>query len=486
MPADGRAATAGRPWRIVLVALVVLGAVLRIIGARGELCLDEVWTLGQLSLVTAPLQILVDLANDNNHILTSLWLYAAGGAQASPLWLRTLAIAFGAASVVAAGAAMHGRGRASVIVAMALAAVAYPLVHYGSEARGYAGFVLFVLVSIACLARELETPDGRSRAILGAAIGLGLLSHLAMAPAATVLALWTAWVIFRRTGRLVATLVRTLAIFAPALMWTLAVATFYAIAWLRHGFEYGNFPFGAIKFIDAYGTLLALMIGIPPQVPPAIVCAAALALVAAAAWRWRGDGDIMNGLYVGAIIVLPAAMLVARLPNTEFARHFLFSAIVFLLFIAELFGRLWEQKGLRRAVALALLIACLAGNAASLARFYASGRGHYVDAISAMAAEGTFTFASNHDFRNRMMTEFYGKKLGVAATLIRAGHECDQPPAWWLSDSSQELPDRMVLGGARCTLTFERRRVYPLWGLSGVRLTLYRRADGEIAPSRQR
>jgi hypothetical protein len=269
---------------------------------------------------------------------------------------------------------------------------------------------------------------------------------------------------------------RTLSIFAPALLWSLAVGKLYGIAWLRHGFDHGNLAFDPTIFVNAYGTMLALMIGIP-QVPPAIVCLVALALVAVVTWLRRGT-NTMNGLYVGAIIVLPAVMFAIQMPNTEFPRYFLFSAVVFVLFVADLFGLLWKQGGLRRGVALVLPIGCLVGNAVSLASFYATGRGHYVDAIRQMAAEAAPTFASNNDFRNGMMTDFYGKKLGIAVVHVRQGQECDRPPDWWLNERPGELPQRVVIGGARCTLTFERRHVYPVWGLSGMRLTLYRRVGG--------
>jgi hypothetical protein len=477
-------------WIAMVAACVVIGAILRVLGARGELWLDEIWTLNQIALATNPFQVLVDLSNDNNHILNSLYLYAVDSAHGSPLRLRAFSIVLGAASVAAAGAVL-ARGQAGAgAIAMLLTACAYPLVHYGSEARGYAALVLCALVAIACLQRLLEsastspalpapaTTDTATGHCLGAALGFGFLGHPAMAPTGVVLGAWAAWVLWRRTGRLAVTAHRLGVIFAPVLIWVTAAAIFYGFGWVRHGYDFGRVPFGADKFIDAYGTLLALMIGLPSTMPPAIVLVLALGVVLWLAWRRRASDDAMISLYVGAIVILPALMFAARLPNTEFPRHFLFSAVIFLLFVSDLLAMLWRRGGAPRAIAAVLIVAMLTGQALALTRLYATGRGHYVDAIATMAAEGPFTYGSDHDFRNAMVIDFYaGRHMGTA-TLVPEAQWCEHAPTWWLSQETRwPQPERLTLGSPRCGIAYERRHVYPVWGLSGPTLTLYHRVD---------
>src|SRR5258707_6309966 len=77
------------------------------------------------------------------------------------------------------------RGQAAVIFAMLLFGLAYPMVHYGSEARGYAGLVLFLLFAVVFLEHALDGSDWPLRHSLGAAIGLGLLCHLTMVAVGT-------------------------------------------------------------------------------------------------------------------------------------------------------------------------------------------------------------------------------------------------------------------------------------------------------------
>src|SRR6185436_17670860 len=77
-------------------------AVLRLAAARGNLWLDEIWTLYLLGTIEAPLQIVTTLTHDNNHILNSCcawWL--RGGADAA---LRVPAVVAGTLGVAVAAA----------------------------------------------------------------------------------------------------------------------------------------------------------------------------------------------------------------------------------------------------------------------------------------------------------------------------------------------------------------------------------------------
>lgn len=466
-----RAGTERLIWAAAL-GLVALGLVLRLVGARGELCLDEIWTLNQVASVTDVGQILVHLSNDNNHFLNSIYLWLAGGAEREPLALRALSIALGAASVAAAGLVAARQGRAAALIAMALFALAYPLVHYGSEARGYAGLVLFALLAVAALQREVSAPRRTQREALGAAVGLGLLAHLNMAAAAVTLGLWTAWVIWRRTHDARAAMTGTFAIFTPALAWTLVVTACLGFGALLHGYQLGNFPFDPEKFVAGYGDLLRLTVGLPEPVPAWLCVLAAIAAATAFAWRDRSE---TASLYVAAVVLLPAAMFVARLPNTEFPRHFLFSASVFLLLLADVLARAWRRRGVRRASAALALAAFVAGNAVSLARFAENGRGHYRDAVALMSANGPFAYSSDHDLRNSMLTGFYAQKAALRAEYVPQAEICRTPPDWWLSENSRTpLPARVTLG-ADCALLFERQQLHPVWGLSGGPLAVFRR-----------
>ncbi len=151
-----------------------------------------------LEPITSLGQIIWGINHDNNHFLNSFYLYLTGLDE--PVMIqRALSVALGSAAILAAGLAVRRCGRATALAAMLLFAMTHPMVHYSSEARGYSGLVLFLLIALIFLQRELDRPALLNVDALGAAIGLGLLSHLTTAAAAVTLGAWTGLVAWHRT-----------------------------------------------------------------------------------------------------------------------------------------------------------------------------------------------------------------------------------------------------------------------------------------------
>src|SRR5262249_32454007 len=90
-------------------AVLAVGLLLRIAAGRGDLWLDEVWSLQLAGSARSPLDVLLALHHDNNNYLNTLWLMALS-ANAPPLACRLLAIAAGAGTVWLAAAAARQRG----------------------------------------------------------------------------------------------------------------------------------------------------------------------------------------------------------------------------------------------------------------------------------------------------------------------------------------------------------------------------------------
>src|SRR5262245_50362796 len=139
-----------RPDRALTLALVALvaGAALRLAGARGDLWYDELWSQGHARSVERPLDVLLrpELQHDNNHWLNTLYLHWIGP-DASPFACRTPAWIAGVLTLAVLGWIGWRRSPAAGVLVLALAAPSFLLVEYGSEARGYAGAVLFSLVT---------------------------------------------------------------------------------------------------------------------------------------------------------------------------------------------------------------------------------------------------------------------------------------------------------------------------------------------------
>src|SRR5438094_8386876 len=83
------------------LAIAAAGLTLRLLGARGDLWLDEIWSLTLLKPLTSIDQIFWRVNYDNNHFLNSAYLYLVGP-DTSPLIQRGLSIMLGVFTILAA------------------------------------------------------------------------------------------------------------------------------------------------------------------------------------------------------------------------------------------------------------------------------------------------------------------------------------------------------------------------------------------------
>ena len=324
-------------------SIALAGLVVRLFAASGDLWLDEIWSLELVGKLTSIDQVFWRINHDNNHFLNSAWLYLTGP-DSSPLVQRGLSIAFGVATIFAAAAVVADRGRPAQFAAGLLFAVSYPIVHYGSEARGYSGLVLFTLLSVFFLERRL---DNRGSALaLAAAILFGFLSHLTMLETVVVLVAWTAWVRFRSGEGAVRAGMGTVWIFVPPFFAVLPLALCIVIGAKMSGFTVGgSSPFSFEAFASGYGGIIRYLFGLPSWMPDWGLIFAVCCLVCLSAWKWPCR---RASLYVIGIVGLPLLMMQVRLPNLEFPRYFLVSGTLLLLWTAEMFGRSFDAAGWKR------------------------------------------------------------------------------------------------------------------------------------------
>lgn len=457
---------------ILLVFLIAAaGLALRVAAAQGDLWLDEIWSFTLLRSVTSVDQIFWRISHDNNHFANSVYLYLVGE-DAPAVLQRALSIALGTAAIFAAAALAARRGRSAAIATALLFALSYPMVHYGSEARGYAGLVLFTLLAVAALERELE--GRRTQWLLAGAIAFGFMFHLTMAATVAVLATWAGWTFWRHDRSLAAVNRQIGTLFTPAFIAMLPLAACLVAGATLYGLKVGGVaPFSLEDFAAGLGGLIRYLYGVPAEIWPWAAIAAAVGAVLAAA---RIFPDARSSLYVIGIVGLPALMLAARLPNLQHPRYFLVSGALLLLWSGEMIGRGIDAGGLRRAVAALALIAVAAGSAGSLDKFYERGRGSYSALVERMTRDGEATYMTNHDLRTGMTVDFFARKAGRKATLVPEDQWCSGRPGWLVLDGRPNAPDRLR-PVPDCAMSFERVGVSARWGMSGISWAIYRRIE---------
>lgn len=469
---------------IAATAMLVAALALRILAARGTLWLDELWSLMLIDEAKARHDLFWILSADNNHSLNTLYLYLVG-ADAPVLLQRALSIALGSVTVLIAALAMLRAGFAGTLGAMALFTVSYPLVNYGSEARGYAGLILATLAALLLterVAMALPSDPGRKLTVwLGVVCTAGALFQPIMLSAILGLMAWTAW-INRPAGAITWRDARTsLAITLRRFSWTarflIPFAAIFAFGAIQSGGYriQGAVPFTGAGFVAGYGGLLHLMLGLPDAIPDwvaLVIGAAALGLVFLVT---QPRDDRRLSLYCIFLLGIPLAMLAARLPNINFPRYYLASGIVFLLLLADLFAWTWLRGGAARALGLLLLIGILVGNAAADARLLRDGRDQSAAVIRMIGEAGPVLVSSDQDVRNRPLVAFFAARMKLPITYVPSAEICKQPVAWLLSSSREsEMPDVIDTSGIGCKKVFSKQAAFPQWGLSGLPWVVYR------------
>jgi hypothetical protein len=469
---------------VLLGACVAIGGLLRLAGARGDLWLDEVYSILSVQDLGSALGVFTDLAQDNNHHLNSLWIYWVGDPQ-HPLGYRLLSLVTGTAAIALAPLAVGQRSVWKVGVTGLLFAVSFPLVTYSSEARGYAPMLCFALVSLALARRALADGAAWACASSGIAAVLAFLSHSAFVHFYLAMGLWSLWHVAhaggsKRRGAIVLLRLHLLPSVFFVCLYVFSLRDMYVAGGPER------------SLLEILAEVSALSIGVPHMgslATAAIAGTVVLAVLGLLACR-RSGSDLWV-FHLCAMLIVPGVLLLLRPPEVLFARYFLVATVAFLLLLGGLLGGAIERGGARRAAAGVALLAICAGNGVEVGRFLAAGRGHYLEALDAMAdaTKGPVVrVGSDQPFRNGSLIFFYEPQLASGKRFEYVGTEDWQtsgPPEWYL------LRDRSPHPAPEANRVFFRRDVfervasYPYYGLSGWHWHVYH-YKGRLGPKGRR
>ena len=457
-------------------AVVALAALIRLAATWNDLWLDEIWTFTLIANLDSPLGILT-VHHDNNHVLNTLFLYLL-----RPIgwdWLYRLPALVAGVAIVVLGARVAWLGDPTspstddaspelrALAAALVLGVSHPLIQYASEARGYSLALAFGLGAIAIAVQDGLQPRSRRAPICWVLVILAFLSH---ALALHVLTALIGWGIVRTLRRdRFSTSLATLA-------WWFAVpaAAFGAFYW---GFLRGITVGGGNRegIGPPLARALAMVSGIPREVPVIITLIAVLVVAAAALWLLARRGSDLWVLFAVGIVVSPAALAVIQQTNLYAERYFLVSMVLWLLLFARLLAWLAARGGAPRAAALGGLVLFALANGARVADLLRDGRGHYQDAIRFMVAHTTgdvTAIASDHDFRNRLVVEYFGPRMSKPVRYVSRADAT--PTQWYLvhknrGDAPPALHQTNQRGAYRLV------RSYPTASLSGFSWFVFER-----------
>ena len=477
-------------WVLWCAAIVVAAAVLRFYASLGDFWLDEIWSWALAGRLSSAAEILTTLHHDNNHYLNTWFLYEIGPSAHWVLY-RLPAVAAGVGTVVLGGLIAGRRGRLAAVTAMLLIAGSHLMIHYTSEARGYAWAMFFSLLSLWLMRRSLErNRPGTDFAFGLAAIG-GFLGHLTYINCYLPLAIWSVGHDRKQhvlPKRFVARLLRRHALPVLFMVWLYRVN-------IRQMLVGGG---GTANVGGVILSALSLTVGGPEFGPPSVVVGliAFVAYLTCLRVLWK-RGQVPGAVSLGIVVLVPGLLLIVTGRDILYPRYFLVPSLFMLLLFADGLSRLAHRGRPGRVAYGILLTGLLAGNAVQTARLIRFGRGGYQDALRLMAertAGPTVTVGSDHDFRNGLVIAFYRIHMPEFSDspgpntkrllYVPLNRWPQNGPEWFLRHSQEPgvHPKQTITDGA--DNHYDLIRVFPYAGLSGWNWMLYHNRNRSMFPSR--
>ena len=458
---------------LLLTALIILAAVIRIIATHNDLWLDELISLRIANAVKSPWQIFTAVHQDNNHYLNTLYLYFVKTQNYPPVY-RYLSLLWGVALVPTGYWLLSRRSRVEALILAALLACSYPLIHFSSEARGYAGALLGSVMACAALSRWLARENGKKTLTMGVLYGcalvLAILSHLTACLIWFPLAAGSLIIIARRPAR-----VKWFCLWAtfnslPAIL----LATLYFLD-LRFLTELGGSP---MSVFHGLSRLLALGLGWPAK-DAITVWIVALPLIALVVWRLADEkksGEPLSML-LPLIYLVPLVCVLVMQPSFFSARYFLVFLPFFYTGLAVLLAKL-SHTPIRRMALAGVLALFLAGQAHLYRNFLQVGRGQFTAALQYMMArtpEPRIVVASNQDFRSGVELAYFAPRVlhnHQLLYLTRENHASFQPDWYILHQEGDQAPGPSILN-VPGQPTWYRAAYFGASELSGQAWTIY-------------
>jgi len=413
------------PWlKVILVSVVVLGAAARLLACFTELWLDEIWTLFAANQLKSPVEIFAGFTNSNNHHLYTFFFFIVGDCGSWVVY-RLPALLAGILTLPLVWLIGCRFGKLEAAIATILSAGSYLLIHFSSEARGYALVLFFAAGTLLGVQRYCTERRWRWAVWVWLCACLGFLSQLMFLFAFVAAAIWLPFELAKNRANWRSILAGCLQCFGvPAVF----IAFFY-LSVIRK-MEIGGGP--PYQLLDVLAQTLSYAGGGPGSLPLSLLVApATAALFLWSIFRLWQEGRSEWLFFLVAIFLAPAVTLIAQRPEVLFVRYFLLSILFGYLAASFALADLYRRSRPMRLVVTVLVGLFLVGNSVQVARLLRYGRGGYREAMCYLEQhdpDPVITIAGDDDFRNRMIIDYYQRYLSPGKKIAYlAGYGANSP-----------------------------------------------------------
>lgn len=398
-----------------LFLLVFLAAtVLRILSCRGDLWLDEVWTLDLVSRLSSWRDVFA-LQHDNNHPLNSLYLFLLGPGLAA--WqYRLISLFSGVATLLCFWMFSRQLQFGERFIALILVSFSYLFILYSGEARGYS-LAIACVAAIYLVCQTIEF----GRAGLVQVFSAILLAFVGCAAHGSVLGfiVFLIPVILLRSFHKDYSLEQRRANLIISGSFFL-VGCFYWLKFYRY-LSAASGPRGPV-FDVAIETLSMASGGPVPSAWNETSSLFALGfagltifLLLIGFWRTYANSRIEFLTFLLLVFILPLIAVVIRGSEVLFPRYFLVSIFFAnLLFAKALYfifkGPSASNSVASKLVAFSLIAIILLGHSAHIFDLVRFARGNSFQFLSELTAkQSELQVSGNHPFRDQMMVNYFNR-----------------------------------------------------------------------------
>ncbi len=463
-----------RNLRIFTLFVIALATGLIVAAARGDLWLDEVFSLSFAESATRAWEIISGYQYDNNHVLNTLFLYWIGRQEVLVIY-RLLAIAAGIGSILLVGVIARKWGKTERLFSLLLTGTSYPLILYFSEARGYAPAIFFSLLSLAVLIKNRHHLNLFWLTVFWLSLCLGLLSHFTFVVMLIALACFALVEALQHTSNLKACSLRMGTLFLVPL----AFSTSFYLFFIRNMHIDGGPIYDKWDVICRAATL-AVGFSERGWFPPIALLTFIAVTVTGTILLYR-DRSALWAFFPVVLLVAPSLVVAAARPTFLYFRYFLICIPFFYLLLAYLLGRWYRSSvSFSRLLVIALVMIFVFSQALRLIPLLQLGRGNYRAAVQHMSANTDseiLRVGSDHDFRNQVLLSFYARFLPPRVRLVyieQPDWKTDRPE--WIITHSQipvfNPPDKLVVRGVG---TYRLTEEFRFAAISGWNWFLFRK-----------
>jgi len=457
---------------LLIAILVIVGGAMRWIACYSDFWLDEIWSYFRCKELSSSLGVFTEFRSSNNHHLYSLMMLALGDRHH---WIgyRIPSMIVGTLTIVLVYAAARRRGELAASLSAVMTATSYLMIHFSSEARGYALVVFFAVASYICVQRYSQRHEWSSALLFGLCTCFGFLSHTQYVFVWLALLAWQLARVMKPSADHTWTIVHFLKCFGFPVI---AFVCFYFLVVVK--MEIGGGP--PYTLSDILVRTLSYAGGGPASGTWAIVVAIIMSILILASLIHTAKTRSSEWIFfLVVIVVAPAVVLLVNRPEVLFVRYFLISIVFAYIAIGSLLAHLARRlKNGRIAVSIVLMLFII-GNSLNIRRLFHDGRGGYREAVLHMEREtpgDVITVSSDHQFRNGMILEYYARFLTTGKKLSYLDGSTTESPAaeWILLHRIGEAGDFKDAIHDQAGRTYRAEKRFPYSDMSGWHWFLYR------------